>query len=86
MRILGTNAIFRDPAAALVVDATVVVAEEERFSRGMHGKRPVRFSEDRDAAYRLGARAREVTKERVGLDRFPTDWDRLMEEETCASR
>ncbi|MGK5739501.1 glycosyltransferase [Micromonospora sp. URMC 103] len=42
--------------------------------------------EDRDAAYRLGARAREVAKERFGLDRFLADWDRLLEEETCASR
>ncbi|MFI7428835.1 glycosyltransferase [Micromonospora sp. NPDC049836] len=41
---------------------------------------------DRDAAYRLGARAREVAKERYGLDRFLADWDRLMEGETCASR
>ncbi|OKI50457.1 glycosyltransferase [Micromonospora sp. CB01531] len=44
------------------------------------------LAEERDAAYRLGARAREVTKERFGLDRFLVDWDRLMEEETCASR
>ncbi|SCL23685.1 Glycosyl transferases group 1 [Micromonospora rhizosphaerae] len=44
------------------------------------------LAEDRDAAHRLGARAREVTKERFGLDRFLADWDRLMEEETCASR
>ncbi|MEV4478354.1 glycosyltransferase [Micromonospora coxensis] len=42
--------------------------------------------EDRDAAYRLGARAREVSKERFGLDRFLADWDRILEEETCASR
>ncbi|MCW3845259.1 glycosyltransferase [Micromonospora yasonensis] len=44
------------------------------------------LAKDRDAAYRLGARAREVTKERFGLDRFLADWDRLMEGETCASR
>ncbi|MEU5788991.1 glycosyltransferase [Micromonospora purpureochromogenes] len=44
------------------------------------------LTEDRDAAYRLGARAREVTKERFGLDRFLADWDRILEEETCASR
>ncbi|MEU1686620.1 glycosyltransferase [Micromonospora sp. NPDC005707] len=44
------------------------------------------LAEDRDAAYRLGARAREVTKERFGLDRFLADWDLIMEEETCASR
>ncbi|SCG63692.1 Glycosyl transferases group 1 [Micromonospora echinaurantiaca] len=41
---------------------------------------------DRDAAARLGARGREVAKERFGLDRFLADWDRLMEEETCGSR
>ncbi|MEV1147271.1 glycosyltransferase [Micromonospora sp. NPDC049799] len=41
---------------------------------------------DRDAASRLGARARDVAKERFGLDRFLADWDRLIEEETCASR
>src|SRR4051812_22427772 len=45
MRVLGINAIFHDPAAALVVDGTVVAAaEEERFSRRKHGKRPVPFS------------------------------------------
>lgn len=45
MRILGINALFHDPAAALVVDgATVAAAEEERFSRRKHGKRPVPFS------------------------------------------
>lgn len=45
MRILGINAIFHDPAAALVVDGQIVAAaEEERFSRRKHGKRPVPFS------------------------------------------
>ena len=45
MRILGVNAIFHDPAAALVVDGEIVAAaEEERFSRRKHGKRPVPFS------------------------------------------
>ncbi|GAA3119974.1 carbamoyltransferase family protein [Streptosporangium carneum] len=45
MRFLGINAIFHDPAAALVVDGEVVAAaEEERFSRRKHGKRPVPFS------------------------------------------
>ena len=45
MRVLGINAIFHDPAAALVVDGQVVAAaEEERFSRRKHGKRPVPFS------------------------------------------
>ena len=45
MRILGINAIFHDPAAALVIDGKIVAAaEEERFNRRKHGKRPVPFS------------------------------------------
>jgi carbamoyltransferase len=43
--VLGINAIFHDPAAALVVDGhTVAAAEEERFSRRKHGKACVPFS------------------------------------------
>ncbi|KQU66206.1 MULTISPECIES: carbamoyltransferase C-terminal domain-containing protein [unclassified Rhizobacter] len=42
---LGLNAAFHDSAAALVVDGIVVAAaEEERFTRIKHGKRPVPFS------------------------------------------
>jgi carbamoyltransferase len=45
VRVLGINAIYHDPAAALVVDGEIVAAaEEERFSRRKHGKRPVPFS------------------------------------------
>jgi carbamoyltransferase len=45
MKVLGVNAIFHDPSAALVVDGRVVAAaEEERFSRRKHGKRPVPFA------------------------------------------
>jgi carbamoyltransferase len=45
VRILGVNDVFHDPEAALVVDGQVVAAaEEERFSRRKHGKRPVPFS------------------------------------------
>src|SRR3954447_22492342 len=44
-RVLGINAVFHDPAAALVVDGEVVAAaEEERFTRRKHGKSPVPFS------------------------------------------
>jgi hypothetical protein len=35
-------------------------------------------------ARRLGARARQVALARFGVDRFLADWDRLLEEETCA--
>jgi carbamoyltransferase len=45
MIVLGLNAVFHDPAAALLVDGvTVAAAEEERFSRRKHGKAPVAFS------------------------------------------
>ncbi|MDQ4149779.1 MAG: carbamoyltransferase [Actinomycetota bacterium] len=43
--VLGVNAVFHDPAAALVIDGEIVAAaEEERFSRRKHGKEPVPFS------------------------------------------
>jgi len=45
MRVLGINSVFHDPAAALVIDGAVAAAaEEERFTRRKHGKRPVAFS------------------------------------------
>jgi carbamoyltransferase len=45
VNVLGVNAVFHDPAAAIVVDGrTVAAAEEERFSRRKHGKPPVPFS------------------------------------------
>jgi carbamoyltransferase len=45
MRVLGINAAFHDPSAALLIDGRVVAAaEEERFSRRKHGKSPVPFA------------------------------------------
>ncbi|WP_280155612.1 carbamoyltransferase C-terminal domain-containing protein [Piscinibacter sp. XHJ-5] len=42
---LGINAAFHDSAAVLVVDGTTIAAaEEERFTRVKHGKRPVPFT------------------------------------------
>ncbi|MYW03805.1 carbamoyltransferase N-terminal domain-containing protein, partial [Streptomyces sp. SID3343] len=63
MRILGLNAIFHDPAAAVVVDGRVVAAaEEERFSRRKHGKRPLPFS-----AWELPELAATWCLEKAGL-------------------
>src|SRR5436305_13549245 len=63
MRILGINAIFHDPAAALVVDGQIVAAaEEERFSRRKHGKRPVPF-----AAWELPSQAAAWCLEAAGI-------------------
>jgi carbamoyltransferase len=45
MRVLGINAVFHDPAVALVIDGSLVAAaEEERFTRRKHGKVCVPFS------------------------------------------
>ena len=69
MKVLGINAIFHEPAAALVVDGeTVAAAEEERFSRRKHGKRPVPFS-----AWELPELAARWCLDHAGLD--PSDLD-----------
>ncbi|WP_370617872.1 carbamoyltransferase family protein [Mumia qirimensis] len=69
MKVLGVNALFHDPSAALVVDGRVVAAaEEERFSRRKHGKRPVPF-----AAWELPEQAMRWCLSRAGLD--PADLD-----------
>ncbi len=45
MKVLGVNAVFHDPAAALVVDGEIVAAaEEERFNRRKHGHDNVPFA------------------------------------------
>ncbi|MEN3367592.1 MAG: carbamoyltransferase [Burkholderiales bacterium] len=45
MYTLGINAAYHDCSATLVCDGTVIAAaEEERFTRIKHGKRPVPFS------------------------------------------
>ncbi|MYV37297.1 carbamoyltransferase [Streptomyces sp. SID1328] len=64
MRVLGINSLFHDPAAALIVDGRVVAAaEEERFSRRKHGKRPVPFS-----AWELPELSARWCLDRGGLD------------------
>jgi carbamoyltransferase len=69
VRVLGINAIFHDPSAALVVDGEVVAAaEEERFSRRKHGKRPLAFS-----AWELPELATRWCLEQAGLR--PDDLD-----------
>jgi carbamoyltransferase len=64
MKVLGINALFHDPAAALVIDGeTVAAAEEERFSRRKHGHRPVPF-----AAWELPELAARWCLEEAGID------------------
>ncbi|RZU36119.1 carbamoyltransferase [Streptomyces sp. BK022] len=69
MRVLGINSLFHDPAAALIVDGRVVAAaEEERFSRRKHGKRPVPFS-----AWELPEQSARWCLDRAGLDASALD-------------
>lgn len=69
MRILGVNAVFHDPAAALVIDGQVVAAaEEERFSRRKHGKEAVPFS-----TWELPVQSARWCLEQAGLT--PSDVD-----------
>lgn len=69
MRILGINAVFHDPAAALIVDGHIVAAaEEERFSRRKHGKQAVPFS-----TWELPVAAARWCLQEAGLN--PSDLD-----------
>src|SRR5215218_3935858 len=69
VRVLGINAVFHDPAAALVVDGvTVAAAEEERFSRRKHGKACVPFS-----TWELPEKAIEWCLKRGGIDASQLD-------------
>jgi carbamoyltransferase len=69
MKVLGVNAVFHDPAAALVVDGvTVAAAEEERFTRRKHGKPPVAFS-----TWELPEQAMRWCLEHAGIE--PGDLD-----------
>ncbi|MBV9094478.1 MAG: carbamoyltransferase [Streptosporangiaceae bacterium] len=66
---LGINAVFHDPAAALVADGEIVAAaEEERFTRRKHGKPPVPF-----ATWELPENAARWCLRRAGLG--PGDLD-----------
>jgi len=64
VKVLGINAVFHDPAASLVLDGRIVAAaEEERFSRRKHGKRPVPF-----ATWELPERAAAWCLAEAGLE------------------
>ncbi len=69
MKVLGINALFHDPAAALVVNGVTVAAlEEERLTRRKHGHRPVPF-----AAWELPELAARWCLESAGIE--PADLD-----------
>jgi carbamoyltransferase len=69
VKVLGVNAVFHDPAAALVVDGvTVAAAEQERFNRRKHGHDNVPF-----AAWEVPTQAARWCLETAGIG--PEDLD-----------
>jgi len=63
MYTLGINAVYHDSSACLVRDGAVLAAaEEERFSRIKHGKRPIPFS-----TYELPFRAIDYCLSEAGI-------------------
>jgi len=63
MYVLGINAAFHDSAAALLRDGVpIAAAEEERFTRIKHGKRPVPFT-----SYQLPFHAIDYCLREAGL-------------------
>jgi carbamoyltransferase len=97
--VLGINAVFHDPAAALIVDGEIIAAaEEERFSRRKHGKSAVPFSswELPEQSARFCLEAAGVTPGEVDVVAYsydpdlaaplPTRLDRLPESEWEALR
>jgi glycosyltransferase involved in cell wall biosynthesis len=67
--------------AAVPDDAGVLATRVDTLVEAAHW-----LIDEPEQARLLGARARQVALARYGLDRFLADWDRLLEEETCASR
>jgi glycosyltransferase involved in cell wall biosynthesis len=65
--------------AAVPDDAGVLATRVDTLVDAAHW-----LIDEPEQARRLGARARQVALARYGLDRFLADWDRLLEEQTCA--
>ena len=65
--------------AAVPDDAGVLATRVDTLVDAAHW-----LIEEPEQARLLGARARQVALARYGLDRFLADWDRLLEEQTCA--
>ena len=70
-----------EAVVAVPPDAGVLATRVDTLVEAAHW-----LLDEPEQARRLGARARQVALGRYGLDRFLADWDRLLEEETCASR
>jgi glycosyltransferase involved in cell wall biosynthesis len=69
-----------EAVVAVPPDAGVLATRVDTLVEAAHW-----LLDDPDAAHRLGVRAREHALARYGLDRFLGDWDRLLEDASCAS-
>ena len=80
--VLGINAVFHDPAAALVVDGvTVAAVEEERFTRRKHGTTTVPF-----AAWEVPVQAARWCLAEAGLSAEDLDAVAYSYDPPCAPR
>ncbi len=76
MYTLGINAVYHDSAACLVKDGWVVAAaEEERFTRIKHGKRPIPFSTYELPFYAIDYCLREAGITPVEVDHIAYSYD-----------
>jgi len=76
MNILGINAVYHDSAACLVQDGSVIAAaEEERFTRVKHGKRPIPFSTYELPFYAIDYCLREAGISLLDLDHIAYSYD-----------
>ena len=76
MYVLGINAAFHDSSAALLQDGVpIAAAEEERFTRVKHGKRPVPFLSYQLPFHAIDYVLREARIPLQGVDRIAYSFD-----------
>jgi carbamoyltransferase len=76
MDVLGINAAFHDSSAALLRDGVpIAAAEEERFTRIKHGKRPVPFSSYQLPFHAIDYCLREAGTTLAAVDRIAYSFD-----------
>src|SRR3954451_14970864 len=76
MYTLGINAAFHDSSAALLLDGRpVAAAEDERFTRIQHGKRPVPFLSYQLPFHAIDYCLREASIRLQNVDRIASSFD-----------
>jgi carbamoyltransferase len=79
MYVLGINAVYHDSAACLVQDGRVIAAaEEERFTRVKHAKRPIPFATYELPFHAIDYCLREAGIRLVDVDHVAYSYDPLL--------